>query len=158
MKWQNEELVIALVVSATVLIAIILLLRARLRRLTRGGKTTSIESSLTEIENDIKSLKDFNKETAQYLGDVEKRLSRSIQGIGVFRFNPFKGAGDGGNQSFATSFISERGNGVVISSIYAREHRSVFGKPIKNFKGEYELTPEENESLAKAREEAGIKS
>jgi hypothetical protein len=67
------------------------------------------------------------------------------------RFNPFKGTGSGGNQSFATTFLNEENNGVVISSLYSREHTSVFSKPIKNGVSEYELSDEEKESFAEAK-------
>ncbi|NIT70429.1 DUF4446 family protein, partial [candidate division KSB1 bacterium] len=59
-------------------------------------------------------------------------------GVGTVRFNPFKGTG--GGQSFAAAFLSEHGNGVVISTLYSRERVSVFAKPIQSFASEYELT------------------
>ena len=43
--------------------------------------------------------------------------------------------------------LDEDGNGVVLSSLYSRERMSVFAKPIKNNKSEYELTAEEKEAL-----------
>lgn len=47
--------------------------------------------------------------------------------------------------------LNEDGDGVVISSLYSRERMSIFAKPIKNGKSEYELTDEEKKSLAKAK-------
>ena len=46
--------------------------------------------------------------------------------------------------------LNEEGDGVVFSSLYSRERMSVFAKPIKNNKSEYELTSEEKEALKKA--------
>ena len=46
---------------------------------------------------------------------------------------------------------NEEGDGLVISSLYARERMSVFAKPIKNGKSEYELTQEEIEVINKAK-------
>jgi len=40
---------------------------------------------------------------------------------------------------------------VVFSSLYSRERMSVFAKPIKNNKSEYELSAEEKEALEKAK-------
>ena len=47
--------------------------------------------------------------------------------------------------------LNEEGDGVVLSSLYSRERMSIFAKPIKNGKSEYELTEEEKKLLEKAR-------
>jgi hypothetical protein len=78
---------------------------------------------------------------------VEKRLKKSVQAVHTVRFNPFKGTGEGGNQSFATAFLTEDGDGVIISSLYSREHVSVFGKPVKKLVSEHTLSDEEKEAL-----------
>ena len=64
-------------------------------------------------------------------------------------FNPFPDQGS--NQSFAIGMLDEEGNGLVISSLYSRERISVFAKPVKNGKSEYELSTEEKEALEKAK-------
>ena len=46
--------------------------------------------------------------------------------------------------------LNEEGNGVVLSSLYSRERMSIFAKPIKNGKSEYELTEEESKSFQHA--------
>ena len=148
----TQEIVIGLIATVIILMILVTQLQMRFRKLLRGHRAETIEDSLKLIEHDLKNLKNFKGETVTYLGDVEKRVGQSVQGIGTVRFNPFRGNGEGGNQSFATSFISEKGNGVVISSLYSRDHVSIFSKPLKDFKSEYELSGEEKESLAKARE------
>ncbi len=82
---------------------------------------------------------------------IDKKLSRTVSGNETVRFNPFQGAGLGGNQSFATALINAEGDGVVISSLYSRDRVSIFSKPIKKFSSEYELTAEEKEALQKAK-------
>ena len=63
----------------------------------------------------------------------------------------FEGTGEGGQQSFATAFLSEEGNGVVVSSIRARDRVGIYAKPIASHASEYELTEEERAAIAKAR-------
>jgi len=145
-------LLIAVLASLVIFIILFIRLEFRLKKLLRGNKVESIEDSLSLIEQDIKDLKQFKKDSTNYLEKVEKRLGRSVQGIGTIRFNPFQGTGSGGNQSFASSFLSENGDGIVLSSLYSRERVSIFAKPLKKFQSEFELTNEEKESLAKARE------
>ena len=79
---------------------------------------------------------------------LNEKLRKSIRGLETVRFNPF--ADQGSNQSFAIGMLNEEGDGVVLSSLYSRERMSVFAKPIKNNKSEYELTAEEKEALKRA--------
>jgi hypothetical protein len=69
----------------------------------------------------------------------------------MLRFNPFKGTGDGGNQSFSTAFVSEKGDGAIISSLYSRDRVSIFCKPLASFESSFELTDEEKEVLEAAK-------
>ena len=81
---------------------------------------------------------------------MNRRLRKSIRGVETVRFNPFPDQGS--NQSFAIGMVDETGDGVVLSSLYARERMSIFAKPVKGGKSEYELTEEEKEALWKAKE------
>ncbi len=156
MEMYIQEIVIGFGIAIIALVMAVLHLTNRLRKLLRGNRTETIEDSLSLIEHDLKALKQFRKEMTDYLEAVEKRLGQSIQGVGTVRFNPFKGEGQGGSQSFATSFINEKGDGVVLSSLYSRDRISIFAKPLKNCASEFELTAEEKEALTKARE--GLKT
>lgn len=111
----------------------------------------NIAESLSSVSDNLDELKIFRNELEGYLKEVEKRLRKSVQSVHTVRFNPFKGTGGGSNQSFATTLINEDGDGVIISSLYSREHVSVFAKPIKNHVTEHELSEEENESLNNAK-------
>jgi len=84
---------------------------------------------------------------------IEKRLRKSVQSVHTVRFNPFKGTGGGGNQSFATSFLNEEGDGVVLSSIYSRDRVSIFAKPVKKHSSEYELSEEEKEAVSHSQKQ-----
>lgn len=127
----------------------------KLRRFL-GGKNQSLDSAMAEIRRDLTIVMKYRDTSEKYLENVEQRIRKSITGVETIRFNPFKGNGSGGNQSFSTAFINEEGNGVVISSLYSREHVSVFAKPIKKSLSEYELTNEEKDSLQKAKDSMGV--
>jgi hypothetical protein len=123
----------------------------RLGRLLRGKSGKSLEETVVRNAGDMEKFKQFRKEIEEYLQSVERRLEKSVQGVATIRFDPFRGTGDGGRQSFASAFLNEGGNGVVISSIHTRERMSVFAKPLKDGRSEYELTVEEKEAIASAR-------
>ncbi len=136
-----------LCIVTIVLLVLVIMLYIKLRKFLVGMDSKHIGDSLTFVSSNLKDLQQFRKELEVYLTDVEKRLKKSVQTVNTVRFNPFKGTGGGGNQSFATAFLNEEKDGVVISSLYSREHVSIFSKPIKNSKSEYELSEEENEAI-----------
>ncbi len=148
-----DPLILIYVLGAIIilLLGFILRLEIKLRRLSAGKNGKSLEDTILEAHKAIGDLHEFRKDSIEYFKDVEKRLSRSIQAVETIRFNPFKGTGEGGSQSFCTTFSNERGDGVVISSLYSRDRVSIFSKPLQKFESTFELTPEEAETLETAR-------
>lgn len=144
-----------LCIITIVLLIITIMMNMKLRKFLIDKDGENIGDSLIFAADNIKELQSFKKELEAYLLTVENRLKKSVQSVHTVRFNPFKGAGEGGNQSFATAFLNEDGDGVVVSSLYSRDHVSVFGKPVKKHSSEYELSGEEKEALAKAKEKLG---
>jgi len=120
----------------------------RLKKFFLGKKAENLEENLIILEKDIEKLKISKEKTEKELEEINKKLKKSIRGLETVRFNPFPDQGS--NQSFAIGMLNEENNGVVISSLYSREGMSIFAKPIKNGKSEYELTEEEKEALNKA--------
>jgi len=116
------------------------------------GKSKNLDESISAIMDEVNKLKKFQALANETFNNHNTRLKKTVSGVETIRFNPFKGNGSGGNQSFATAFLNEEKNGVVISSLYSRDHVSVFSKPIKNHTSEYELTAEEKEVLNRANE------
>ena len=144
-------LLIVLIIAVLVLIGLVIYLNYKLKKFLIGSSSKNLDDSITTINNSIIELEKFRIDLEQYLITVEKRVKKSVQAVQTVRFNPFKGNGSGGNQSFATAFLNEENNGVVISSLYSREHVSVYSKPIKAGASEYELSGEEKEAIFEAK-------
>ncbi len=142
---------IILLIAILVLVIFIIKLNSKLNNFLIGSGSKNLDESIISIQTSIKDAENFRSEMEKYLLTVEKRLRKSVQAIHTVRFNPWKGSGSGGNQSFATAFINEEENGVVVSSIYSREHVSMFSKPINNGASEYELSGEEKEAVEEAK-------
>lgn len=142
---------ICIVLSVLVIIFFIWNIRMeiRIKKLMRGKNGKSLESSFVSMAEDIQEYKDFKIELEKYLKHVEKRVSTSVRGVATVNFNAFSGAESGG-KSFATAILDEQGDGVIISSLQARNRLSIFTKNIKNRKPETELSEEEAEALTKA--------
>lgn len=143
--------ILLLILAVLILIGFIIHLNAKLKKFLIISGIYNIEDSIKTIKSSLKDSEDFRNEMEKYLTSVEKRLKRSSQAIYTVRFNPFKGTGSGGNQSFATAILNQEQDGVVVSSIYSREHTSVFSKPIKKGNSEYELSNEEKEAVEEAK-------
>lgn len=139
----------ALVISL-IAVALLLAVRRRFMRLALG-RSGSIEESIAILLRDTKELQKFRGELEKYLKNAELRLRTSVQGVGVVRFNAFAGNGAGGNQSFSAAFLDEELSGVVLSTLYSRNHVGVYAKPVEKGNSTFELTTEERDAIAKAQ-------
>lgn len=143
--------VAALVVVVIVLVIFLIRTEIRLKRLSRGQGKFNLEDTIKSIENDLEDLGVFRSDMKDYLTSVEKRLKRSVQGVSNVSFSAFQGLDSGGNQSFATAFLNEEGNGIILSTLHARDRVNVFAKEIKAFNCELTLTDEEKSALTQAK-------
>lgn len=140
--------VIAILATLTVIsLWMIFKLEKRIKGLTRGVSGASLEDTIRSLTDHEKRMLAFETGVKKAIEDLDRRVRRSIQSTATIRFNPFKGDATGGNQSFATALVSENGDGVVISSMYAREHTRVFAKPVHKGTTTYELMEEEQEAI-----------
>lgn len=148
------ELLLGIVVAlgVAVIILIVLLIRAngRLNRFLIGKDAATLEDSFKNLEEEIKSFYTFRDDTKRRLTTTENQLQKSIRGVSVIRFNPFKGT-SGSNQSFATALLTNEGDGVVLSSLYSRERVSIFAKPVEKGTSSYDLSEEERQAIETAQ-------
>lgn len=148
MLLQLTPVELALAGAVAVLFVWTLFLQWRVYRLTRG-KHGSLESIIANIQSEYKTFTDTRTQYDQRFKNIHDRLKHAVRGVSTIRFNPFANAG-GGKHSFASAFVSESGDGVIISTLNARDRVSVFAKTVVNFKSESELTEEESAALENA--------
>lgn len=144
-------IIIALAVLCLILLGFVIHAHKRITRMLRGNNTMTIEDSIIELAKELDNLTEFKDRAEEYHKLVEQRLRKSVQSIETKRFNPFKGTGAGGNQSFASAFINENGDGLILSSLYSSDRMSVFAKPVQGFASSFELTEEEAAALEDAQ-------
>ncbi|MFA6251040.1 MAG: DUF4446 family protein [Candidatus Paceibacterota bacterium] len=146
---MNTLILFYIIALAIVLVLLwILMIELRLKRIFAGTKARNLEEMITLVGKKINQLEEAQEKIDKHLITIDNRLNKSIRNIETVRFNPFVDAG--GNQSFAIAFMNDEGNGVVMSSLYARDRMSIFAKPIIDGKSEFELSNEEKEVLKKA--------
>ncbi len=149
-----ENILIYIILVVIIIFALLLIrLEIKIKNLLGGTSAKNIEQSLSVLREEIKTMQIFSEKASVHFQNIEKRLRKSIQGVETVRFNPFKGTGAGGNQSFSTTFLNEQGNGVVISSLHSRDRISIFSKPVKNFGSEFEMSGEEKDVVRRAKVE-----
>ncbi len=141
-SYLNNNLVVYIISGIVILMLIWnLISEKRWKKLFRSNTHEKIDDVLIELQDAVAMLGKRQDDLLHYSNDLNRRVIRSLKGAETLRFNAWGDAS--GNQSFAIALVDEEGNGIIISSLYARERMNVFAKPIKNWQSENELTEEE---------------
>jgi hypothetical protein len=127
-------------------------LERRLRSLMAGAGPGADRMSLGELISSQGARLDMTRDEVEKLrvalADLDKAVARSVQYVGLVRFNPF--ADTGGDQSFAVALLDRRGDGVVISSLHGRTATRFYAKPVKGGNSPLSLSDEEVQALKQA--------
>ena len=144
------EIIFFVLVGLAILVSFFWIFKTekRLKKIFLGKKAKDLEDTILILKEEVDELKKIKEVVEKEIILINTKLKKSIRGLETVRFNPFPDQGS--NQSFAVSFLNEEGDGLILSSLYARERMSVFAKPIKGSKSDYELTEEEMQVLQKA--------
>ncbi|MGB4254049.1 MAG: DUF4446 family protein [Minisyncoccales bacterium] len=150
---QNIDIILIVIVAVFLIWNVLLEIRLkkerqRINSFFKGKKTEDLEGVISEIlrrerKTEIDLQKIFKK-----LKTLDEIALKSIQKVGIVRFNPFEGIG--GNQSFSIALLDQKDAGVVISSYHSKDTTRVYAKPIKNGESEYPLSKEEEEAIKRA--------
>jgi hypothetical protein len=145
---------VALVLALLALAGVVFLL-ARQQRLLGQYQQLMTGTSGGNLEALLNDHVATVHDTARRVGGVEEMARRleksgyySFQHLGVVRFNPFHDTGS--DQSFALALVDGHGNGVVLSSLHARDVTRVYAKPLQKWESTYQLTEEEKQAIALA--------
>ena len=141
---------IALVLLLITLIQVFLLSR-RITRLTRGATGASLEATIAALGAKTETLEGHAHTTETALNNLNTRLETAVRAVSVRRFDPFQNAG--GQQSFTAAFLSEQGDGVVLSGIHSRDAVRVYAKDVTAFGSERELSAEEALAIDDAKKQ-----
>ncbi len=120
-------------------------LRRRLDGLTRGADGRSLDALLDAHIDKVYAVARELDELSARAAVLEGVGRRSIQRVGLVRYNPFEDTG--GNQSFALALTDGRGDGFVISSLHSRTGTRVYAKTVSGGRSDGALSAEEQEAL-----------
>ena len=114
-------------------------------RLFTGRAGQNLEELAINFGSELAELDRARQEIEKFLVEANQRLSSSVRHVRTLRYNPFPD--QGGNQSFSTALLDEKGNGVIITGLHARDTMRVYAKPIRQRASDFELTIEEQDVL-----------
>lgn len=113
-----------------------------------GGGQKSEAALLKEMLERILQLETAQDELQPRVAMLEKISHLAVQKVAFRRFNPFENTG--GDQSFTLVLLDRDNNGVIVSSLYAREGVRVYGKEVGGGKAKQLLSDEEQSLLQEA--------
>jgi hypothetical protein len=115
------------------------------RELVRGSDGGSLHDRLVgSAEQAVKATERMREIEAEHQV-IEGRTRRSLQHIGLVRFNPFDDTGS--DQSFAIALLDDQRDGIVMSSLHGRANTRLFAKPVADGTSSHNLSEEETQAI-----------
>lgn len=154
----NTQGIIAIAAAAAALIALLgcLALSLSLRRLRRAQRVVlgdtgerDVIGHVAAMQEAFEALREHVHETASNLdaglGDVERSLREKLSHRALVRYDAYNEMS--GRQSMSIALLDDRRSGIVLSCIHHRDQARVYGKQVRDGRGEIELSPEEAEAI-----------
>jgi hypothetical protein len=152
---------VALAAAAAALVALIVaaVLAVRVRRL-RAAQTVVLGAAGREdlvahasgLQQAFDALHERVEEVAARMEDrvsgAEGRLDGAVAHLALVRYDAYGELS--GRQSSSLALLDAHGDGVVLSCITHRDTARLYTKQVRGGKGEYELSPEEDEAITTA--------
>ena len=120
------------------------------RELVRDGEVGSLHDRLVGSAEQAVKAGERMREIEAMHAVIEQRSRRSLQHIGLVRFNPFEDTGS--DQSFAIALLDDQRDGVVLSSLHGRANTRLFAKPVADGTSLHNLSDEETQAIRIALE------
>lgn len=147
--------VVALVLALLALGGVILLLARQQRllgqyqHLMTGASGGNLEQLLHDHIRRVQAATRQVEEIGALAQRLEEESIYDLQHVGIVRYNPFSDTGS--DQSFAIALADGRGDGVLLSSLHARDTTRVYAKPLSGWESAHSLTDEEKQAIERAR-------
>ena len=149
-------LFIVLLVLVIVLFILNIVQSNKLKKLTRkynkfmnGREAESLEDEIVGLFHDNRMIRDENERNRKDIIDINRRMSRTFQKIGLEKYDAF--SHDGGKLSFALCMLDENDNGFLMNSVHNSDGMNYsYSKSINAGVADVELSKDEKRALEKA--------
>ena len=124
-------------------------LKSRYNTMMVGEESgTSIEKMLLDHIAETRQVAEENAKLREENARIDALLKTALTRVGVVRFSAFQDMGS--DLSYAVAMLDAKNNGVVFSSIFAREDSRTYVKPIEGGQSKYTMTKEEEQAVKDA--------
>jgi hypothetical protein len=149
--------IIAIAAAAVAAVALLacLALATSLRRLRRdqrvllGDREVDVVAHAASMQEAFEALREYVDDTALRLDDrlagTESGLRGTIAHRALVRYDAYNELS--GQQSMSIALLDDERSGIVLSCIHHRDQARVYGKQVRDGRGELELSPEEAEAV-----------
>ncbi|NLK87810.1 MAG: DUF4446 family protein [Clostridiaceae bacterium] len=124
-------------------------LRNKYNKFMNGLSDVSIEELLDDCIVKVNTVISKNKDLEYQLNAIKRNMYYCVQKVGIVRYNAFDDVGS--DLCFSIALLDNNDDGVVISSLYARDSSSTYAKPVSRGKSKYALSAEEIKAIDDAR-------
>lgn len=114
----------------------------------RGKDAETLEDTVLDMIDEIRSLKAEDRATKDALRILAKSVKGSYQKFGMVKYNAFKGMG--GNLSFAYALLDFNNTGFILNTVHSREGCYLYVKIVERGETDVLLGSEEKEALEQA--------
>lgn len=142
---------IPLAVGIIVILFYVVYLHTKINRFTRGENGASLEELIKKCVDSVAEIEERNELISKHALSLDDRVSHALRNAQTIRYKAFEA--NGSNQSFSIALLNEKGNGVIISTLHARDRISTFAKPIEKYLSTHDLTDEEKTVIDQAKQE-----
>lgn len=131
------------------LVVVVIRLHKRLSVFMKGKNGATLESTMQWLTQKHAEVDDTLHAHKEALEMIDRRVKKSVRGYSLVRYDAYEDTG--GNQSFASGFIDEHGDGYILSVITNRSHVGVYAKPVARGTALATLTEQEHQALTEAQ-------
>lgn len=123
-------------------------MKKRYKKMMTGVDGANLERMMIGCIDSTKSVADENAKLWEENKAIKELLSNALTKVAIVRFRAFEDMGS--DLSYAVAMLDSHNNGVILSSIFAREDSRSYAKPIVNGTSTYPMTSEEEDALRQA--------
>ncbi len=150
--------IIAIAAAAAAVVALVgcIVLGVSVRRIRRAQRLVLGEQGERDVVAHVVAMQDAFAALQVYVEDTATRLDERLAGVqralrgaiahrALVRYDAYNELS--GRQSVSIALLDEERSGIVLSCIHHRDQARVYGKQVRDGRGEIELSPEEAEAV-----------
>lgn len=115
------------------------------KRTFRKGRAKNLEDLINENLDIVDNASALSEEVTKKMEEVEAKMARCIQNVGMVRYRAFQDMGP--ELSFSVALLDANRDGLILTNIFGGSNCSVYSKPVVDGKSDFILSLEEKEAL-----------